>query len=373
MSSGGNPRSGPPSSCSPSSSRSAWPTGRDDGPESEPAVTIAEVARAAGVSVATVSRALRGLDGVSPPTRERVRRAAAELDYLASPTAISLASGRSRTIGVVAPLLTRWLFAALVSSIERAVRGLGYHPLLLDLDGSHGERLQLSRDLLWKRVDGLVALHVQLGDRELCLLRQLHLPVVTIGTVVRGWPRVGIDPVAAAGAAAEHLQRLGHTDIASVTARRAPGAGPDRFLAALREHGVATSPARMLTCDADPSAAVRAVRSTLGGRHPPTAVIAGCDELAVGVLAAARRRGLRVPEDLSVVGADDHPFAAALGLTTIRQDTEGQGRVAATMLVSRITGGRGRAEQDVVVPTHLVVRGSTAPVRRCAAGSSTPA
>ena len=327
-----------------------------------------------------MSRALRGLDGVSPPTRERVHQAAAELDYLASPTAISLASGRSRTIGVAAPLLTRWLFAALVSSIERAVRGLGYHPLLLDLDGSPGERLQLSRDLLWKRVDGLVALHVPLGERELDLLRRLDLPVVTIGTAVRGWPRVGIDPAAAAGAAAGHLLRLGHTDIASVTARCAPGAAPDRFLAALREHGVVTSPARVLTCDTDPSAAVRAVRSTLAGRRPPTAVIAGSDELAVGVLAAARRRGLRVPEDLSVVGADDHPFAEALGLTTIRQDTEGQGRVAAAMLVGRIAGtrdggwdgGRGRAEQDVVVPTQLVVRGSTAPARRRTAAGQGP-
>src|SRR5687768_3396945 len=125
--------------------------------------TITDVARAAGVSVATVSRALRGLDKVSPETRARVRRVAAELEYVASPTAASLASGRTRVVGVVAPFLTRWFFATLVSGIEKSLRDHGHHVMLFGLeDESFDRRMRLTQSLLWKRVDGLVILNIPL-------------------------------------------------------------------------------------------------------------------------------------------------------------------------------------------------------------------
>ena len=123
--------------------------------------TITDVARVAGVSVATVSRALRGLDRVSPETRERVLRVAEDLHYVASPTATSLASGRTRVVAVVAPFLTRWFFATLVSAIEKTLRAQGHHVILFDLeDDSFDQRLPLTQNMLWKRVDGVITLNV---------------------------------------------------------------------------------------------------------------------------------------------------------------------------------------------------------------------
>ncbi|HET9726808.1 MAG TPA: LacI family DNA-binding transcriptional regulator, partial [Gemmatimonadales bacterium] len=111
--------------------------------------TIHDVAKAAGVSVSTVSRALRGLDRVSPQTRDRVTKAALDLRYVASPTASSLASGRTRVVAVVVPFLTRWFFATLISGIEKALRRQGHHVLLVDLEGeSFDSRLRLSQDML---------------------------------------------------------------------------------------------------------------------------------------------------------------------------------------------------------------------------------
>jgi LacI family repressor for deo operon, udp, cdd, tsx, nupC, and nupG len=346
------------------------------------------VAREAGVSVATVSRALRGLDGVSPRTRQRVQQAATALDYLASPSAISLASGRTSTVGVVTPVLTRWLFAALVSSIERTVRGHGYHALLLDLQDSAGPapargtgnacatggdgptRLRLTRDMLWKRVDGLIALDVALTEPELALVRKLGLPLVTIGNRLPGWPAVGTDPETAVAAAVEHLLQLGHVEIAYVATRpvssRESRQRLEAFVTAMRRRGLEVRSSLLLASVAAASNAARTVLPMLSAQRPPTAVVAGCDEIAIGVLAAARRCGLQVPEELSVVGTDDHAFAEALGLTTIRQDVEAQGRTAASMLIDRILEPPDtRMAESVVVPTGLVIRESTAPpIRR---------
>ena len=132
------------------------------------------MARVAGVSVATVSRALRGLDRVSPQTRERVLRVAEDLHYVASPTATSLASGRTRVVAVVAPFLTRWFFATLVSAIEKTLRAQGHHVILFDLeDDSFDQRLPLTQNMLWKRVDGVITLNVPMDADEVDLVDRL--------------------------------------------------------------------------------------------------------------------------------------------------------------------------------------------------------
>ena len=364
-------------------------------------MTITDVARAAGVSVATVSRALRGLDGVRPQTRARVQEAARALDYVASPTAISLASGRTRTVGVVTPVLTRWQFAALVSSIERTVRDHGYHALLLDLldspasvpvgagIGSPGPRtrrrpltgpaeptgparLRLTRDMLWRRVDGLITLDLALTEPEVALVRRLGLPLITIGHPVPGWDAVRSDPVGVIAAAVDHLRRLGHVDIAYVAT--VPGSSVEvhqnleAFVTVMRRHGLRVPRSWLLASGATAGNAAQVTLPLLSGEQPPTAIVAGCDEIAIGVLAAARRSRLRVPQDLSVVGVGDHAFADALGLTTIRQDLDSQGQVAASLLLARIADPPDpRDAETVVVPSGLVVRESTAAPRRACA------
>lgn len=181
--------------------------------------TITDVAREAGVSVATVSRALRGLDRVSPETREKVLQVAEELNYMASPTATSLASGRTEIVGVVAPFLTRWFFASLVSAIEKSLRARGHHVLLFDLeDESYDSRLHLSQNLLWRRVDGVITLNLPMTDEELALLDRLALPAVAIGTPMPGHPCVRIDDADAMRQATEHLISQGHRRIAYIGA-----------------------------------------------------------------------------------------------------------------------------------------------------------
>ncbi len=330
--------------------------------------TITDVAREAGVSVATVSRALRGLDRVSPETRRRVLEVAEELQYVASPTATSLASGRTKVVAVVVPFLTRWFFASLVSGIEKALRDHDHHVLLFDLEAdAYEQRLPLTQNMLWKRVDGVIVLNLPLMDHEVDLLDRLGLPVVAIGAAVHGRPTVRIDDREAVRSAVRHLLDLGHEEIAYVGAvptnlahLQTPRDRLDAFTDAMGEAGLAVRPDRVLRSDWTADAAARDSGDLLRGPGAPTAVAAGSDEMAIGVLQTARRLGLRVPEDLSVVGIDDYVLSGVLGLTTVRQDVSAQGRVAAEILL-RALAGEDVGQDEVVVPTQLVVRESTGP------------
>ncbi|KGN38509.1 LacI family transcription regulator [Knoellia subterranea KCTC 19937] len=332
--------------------------------------TITDVAREAGVSVATVSRALRGLDRVSPRTRERVLKVANELDYVASPTATSLASGRTQVVGVVAPFLTRWFFATLVSAIEKTLRQHDHHVLLFDLeDDTYDQRLPLSQNMLWKRVDGVITLNLPMTQDELDLVDRLGLPLVAIGTPVADRPNVRIDEAQAMRTATEHLVSLGHERIAYIGAVpsnkahiRTPQARLDAFREVMQSHGLAEHKQWILGSDWSADSASADTHTLLASDDRPTAIAAASDEMAIGAMAAARAQGLHIPEDLSVIGIDDHALSNVLGLTTVRQDVAAQGRQAAEILLRSLgVATDGGDETEVVVPTELVIRASTAP------------
>ena len=333
--------------------------------------TITDVARAAGVSVATVSRALRGLDRVNPETRARVRRVAAELEYVASPTAASLASGRTRVVGVVAPFLTRWFFSTLISGIEKTLRSYGHHVLLFDLeDESFDRRMRLTQSMLWKRVDGVIVLNIPMDEQEQALIDRLDLPVVTVGNVVGTWPCVRIDDRAAMTLATEHVLDLGHTEVAYVGAvptqsahLQTPQDRRTAFLDALAARGLSCPDAWVIESDWTATGARRDAHDLLTGERRPTAVVAASDEMAFGVMALARRLGLEVPRDLSVVGIDDHELADVLDLTTVRQDVDALGRRAGRILIHRLLDDGSPLPPDTLFPVELVVRASTAPPR----------
>ncbi|MBD3782175.1 MAG: LacI family DNA-binding transcriptional regulator [Micrococcales bacterium] len=330
--------------------------------------TITDVARAAGVSVATVSRALRGLDRVSPETRQRVLEVAEELHYVASPTATSLASGRTRVVAVVAPFLTRWFFATLVSAIEKELRSQGHHAILFDLeDDSYDQRLPLTQNMLWKRVDGVITLNVPMEADEVELVDRLGLPLVSIGSAVPGRACVRIDDRATMRTAVEHLISLGHERIGyigDVPRNVAHVQTPQDRLTAFRETmaaaGLAVVEDWILGSDWTAEAAARDSAVLLSRAERPTAIVAASDEMAIGVRESARRLGVRVPEDLSVIGIDDYVLSGVLGLTTVRQDVAAQGREAASLLLRALAGGA-PVEDQVVLPTELVVRDSTGP------------
>ncbi|MEI2775406.1 MAG: LacI family DNA-binding transcriptional regulator [Tetrasphaera sp.] len=332
--------------------------------------TIADVAALAGVSVATVSRTLHGSSRVDPRTRERVLAAAAELDYVASPTATSLASGRTHVVAVVAPLMSRWFFATVVTAIEQELRAAGYHLLLITLDGQAADS-GLQYEMFAKRVDGIIALNVPATDADLAMLHRLGVPVVAVGMALDRWPRVHIDDAAAVRTAITHLIGLGHREIGyvgttdtSVAHMSTPGERSAAFRAALREAGLSVRPEWAVDSDWTADAAARKVEPMLRAEQRPTAILAGSDEMAIGVLGAARWIGLRVPEDLSVMGIDDHTFAAVLGLSTIHQDVRAQGRLAVSMLLDDLRAEAAPADRTVArtveVPTYLIARETTA-------------
>ena len=326
------------------------------------------MARVAGVSVATVSRALRGLDRVSPETRERVLRVAEDLHYVASPTATSLASGRTRVVAVVAPFLTRWFFATLVSAIEKSLRAREHHVILFDLeDDSYDQRLPLSQNMLWKRVDGVITLNVPMSPEEVELVDRLGLPLVAIGSPVPGRACVRIDDRAAMLTAVEHLVGLGHTRIGYIGAVpqnvahiQTPQDRLEAFLGAVGEHGLTCADGWVLGSDWTAEAAARDSAVLLDSDDRPTAIVAASDEMAIGVRESARRLGLRVPEDLSIIGIDDYVLSGVLGLSTVRQDVAGLGTAAAELLLRALLDGESLTE-ELVMPTELVVRESTGP------------
>ena len=331
--------------------------------------TILDVARASGVSVATVSRALRGLDRVSDTTRARVLEVAAELHYVASPTAASLASGRTRVVGVITPFVDRWYFASLISAIEKSIRDRAHHVLLLDLEDSPSRRLTLTHDMVSKRVDGAIVLNLPLTDAEEQVLRHLELPTVTVGNAFDGWSSVRIDDGSTVRTAVDHLVGLGHRKVAYIGAvLRADAYGEvprerrDAFVSSMQRHRLPVPGDWIRLCDWTARDATVDAEALFTDADLPTAVVAASDEMALGVLAAAGRHGLRVPEDLSIVGVDDHPLAAVFGLTTVHQDVKAQAAQASALLLGQLDRGASRQQvEGVVLPTALVVRESTAP------------
>lgn len=329
---------------------------------------IEDVARAAGVSTATVSRALRGLPNVTAATRERVRQVADQLGYSPSPSAASLASGRTRTIGLLTPWISRWFFSHVIEGAERTLRASDLDALLYTFEVSRGPRRRVDPLVLRRRVDGVLVVGLPLTQGEVDDLVSLGRPLIFVGSGPPGQITVRLDDHRTAREATEHLIGLGHRAIAHVTGdpdeMSAWAPATDRlhgWRSALRAAGLPARPDLEVHGDFDVVSA-RAAAHVLLRAHPEvTAVFAASDEMAMGVALAAGDLGLRVPEDLSLVGVDGHDLGELIGLTTMAQDAGDQGVTAASMLLDLIRGEPVPA--DVTFPTRLVVRRSTAPVR----------
>lgn len=341
-------------------------------------VTLEDVAILADVSTATVSRALRGLPNVAEATRRRVVRAAELLGYVADPAARSLAAGRTNAIGVVIPTLGRWAHARMVEVITDVAAEADMDVLPLVTTTAAARRLAMPSHPFRRRVDGFIVVEAPLSAAEVAQLAEGR-PVVTVGVAVEETDRVASDDRAGVVEAVAYLVDHGHRDIALLDTS---GAGEDgQRLVGWRE---ATAAAGL---DARDDLVVESQPTTTGGAAAmgllldapgrPTAIVAASDEMALGALEVARSRGLRVPEDLSVIGFDDQPVAQYIGLTTIRRDVAAVARHAARWVVTDVASMGDRspaARRDPgsvrtrVVDTTLVVRASTGPVPLIAHG-----
>ncbi len=311
--------------------------------------TIRDVARRAGVSAATVSRVLNDSPLVLEPTRARVQAAVDELDYRLNATARNLSIGRAMAIGVVVPFLTApSVIERLRGVVERLGRGerREYDLLLFDVEAPE-QRDGALRDLARRdRVAGLLIISLAINDAEVEALERDALPVVLVDAVHPRVSRVVIDNVHGGELAAEHLLARGHRRIGFVGDHPTNPYGftssedrRDGYRGALARAGVAVAgELERFGAHGRDEAEALAVE-LLGLPDPPSAIFAASDLQAIGVLKAAERLGLRVPQDLAVVGFDDVDLAEIVGLTTIRQPLWEGGALAADLLLRAIERG----------------------------------
>lgn len=343
--------------------------------------TIQRVADMAGVSTATVSRALAGKKTVSAATKKKVESAAKELGYVVSSAASSLASGRTRNIGVVVPILDGWFYTRIVKGAHEALADAGYDLTLYNLDATetgpggppNPRRERLFDEFLGrKRVDGFIAVSLELTDAEIKRLHTINKPAVGIGGPIPGALTLSIDDAAVAQLATEHLLSLGHRQIAHIGGDplldldfhlpRNRRAGYER---ALRSRGIEPDPLLIMVGDFTLPGGYRATLQLLGDpRIAPTAIFAASDEMALGAMMAARDLGKRVPDDLSIIGIDGHELGEFFGLTTVSQFPETQGRLAAEAVLRELETPSSKPH-NIDLPFELVVRRTTsAPAAR---------
>jgi LacI family transcriptional regulator, repressor for deo operon, udp, cdd, tsx, nupC, and nupG len=329
--------------------------------------SILDVAALAGVSASTVSRSLRGHSSISTATRQRVLEAATELSYSASPQASGLASGRTRTIGIVVPFVTRWFFVNIVAGAYEILHEAGYDVLLYHLGNAQARDRFFERMPLARRVDAVLALTLPLTDEHTLALRALDMPLVTVGAVLPGVPCVRIDDVAAMRTSVHHLLHQGHEQIVMITGMddeqgfgfAASGQRRRGYRQAMADAGLGRH-VDLVSADAYGIEGGAAAMAALMDRPTlPTAVVAEYDELAIGAMRTLRRASIAVPGRLSVVGVDDHEMASVVDLTTVAQPVQEQGAVAARLLLDTLGENAASVPSDVVLPTRLVVRGST--------------
>lgn len=331
--------------------------------------TIQDVAARAGVSVATVSRALRGLPHVAPATRRRVLRAADELRYVAHPHASRLAAGRSDTVGMVVPRLSQWFFGHVVCGAEAVLTAAGYELLLYNLGGPCARKHFLAVQPFRRRVDGIIVVDLPLDDEAQATLAGTGTPVVAVGIPSARFPTVTIDNVAAAATATRHLVNLGHRRIGLIgnlpddaLSFGAPRERREGYQRALHERGLEVRADLQVRGSFSVKGGAEAMAQLLAAERPPSAVFAQSDEMAIGALRTVRDSGLRIPEDISIVGFDDHDMAEILGLTTVAQPVVEQGEAAAELLLTMMDGiGTEDPLIHTVLPTVLRVRNTTGP------------
>lgn len=336
--------------------------------------TIEDVASAAGVSVATVSRAIRGLPNVAISTRQRVVDVAETLGYSADPAASRFAAGRTKTIIVVVPNLSGWYFSNVIAGAEAVCAESGYDMLVVGV----GSRSDLTRILaeqyhLERRTDGLLAVEVVISPDQAASITERGVALTSVGSRTAGHPAVRIDNELVGRMAADHLVGLGHRRIGMIGAQKenpmsfdVPTLRHNGFATALAAHGIVFDDSLIAGGNFGVDGGQEAMALLLDHTDPPTAVFSMSDEMAFGALMELGNRNLTPGRDVSLIGVDDHEFSRVVSLTTIRQPVADHGAAAARLLLDtmRPDGDSTPLATDVtaadlVADVELIVRGST--------------
>ncbi len=330
-------------------------------------ITIVDVAREAGVSFATVSRVINNKGGVRDDKREAVLRAMSRLGYVANQQARSLAGGRSRIVGVLVQNLGTSYMGAIIKGVDQALDQAQYDLMLYTTHRRKTKESAYVAALTRGLADGLLLVLPTHANAYLDSLIRQGFPYMLVDHQGSGdyHRSVGATNFQGACDATRHLIELGHRRIGHIAGKATLGCAHERiagYRAALAEAGLPADPNLIVQGDFFQPSGFSGARALLDMPEPPTAIFAANDDMAFGVVEAARLRGMRIPEQLSVVGFDDVPQASIVHppLTTVRQPLEQMGRVATVTLLSLIEDPQLSVER-VVLPTELVVRQSCCP------------
>ncbi|TLS49593.1 LacI family transcriptional regulator [Paenibacillus antri] len=328
--------------------------------------TIYDVAKEAGVSIATVSKVINETGRISDKTRQHVRSVMKRLDYQPSLVASALTKKRTNTIGLLLPDLGNLFFAEVARSVEDRAHEKGYNVVICSTDNDADKEEKYLAWLRQKRVDGIILATGMQSDKSVKSLLDARLPVALIARESRrlSVDTVRVDDFRGGYLAASHLVELGHTRIAVIAENLSVSSSRERvegYKKALEEAGLAVDEALIRISSFDIEGGKEAARQLLELTEPPTAVFACNDLLAIGILQVCRAMGLAVPARLSVVGFDNTLIAslAEPPLTTIAQPIPELGREVVDLITQEIHGEK-QAKQRVVLDPRLIRRGSTA-------------
>ena len=329
---------------------------------------IREVARLAGVSVATVSRTLKSPERVLPETRDKVNAAVEQAGYRPNLMAVQFRSRRTGNLVILVPAIANTFFARVISGAQQAAQAANYRLLLCDTQGREEIEREFAELVYNHQADGVIQLRAY--DPFQAPFPSAELPpIVNACEVIQGGrhPTISLDNRAAAKAMTEHLIGLGHRRIGLIKGPKSSPLTRDRvagYQDALQHAGIACDPELICHGDFSLKAGYDGAAAMLKLPDRPTALFCENDEMAIGALKHLKQQGLRVPQDVSLVGFDDIPFAAYCDppLTTIAQPAEMFGQKAVEMLIALIEK-KPLAQRHVVLPFELTLRQSTAALK----------
>jgi len=313
-------------------------------------VTIYDVAKQAGVGIGTVSRVLNGSPQISPETKGKVQQAIKELGYQPHPLAQGLARRKTHTVACIVPFFTGYFFVELLRGIQQQISHHKYDLILYSVDRIHKKETFLKKALQERKVDGVLFVSLHMTNTYARRFLQTPLPIVLVDSYHPWLDSITVENAEGARRATQHLLQLGYSPVAMIDGQLRSVPARQRlegYKQALRDAGIAFNAEYVITCDfvdeADgfnKEAGYRAMRKLLDfGKQRPRAVFVSSDIQAAGAIAAVEERGLRIPEDVAIVGFDDIELAEYLGLTTMRQPIFAMGQLAVEQLLSRIAEG----------------------------------
>jgi len=328
-------------------------------------VSIVDIAKAAGVSPSTVSRALQDHPRISPARCAEIQALAQQMGYRPSQVARSLVTGQTRALGFVVTDVTDPFVAEVLKGAEAACRGEGYSLLFAMSNRNPDQEIEAAHLLLDRQVDGLIVISSRAGDRYAALLQERSLPLVLVNNELqhRHAYSVRMDNQGGARLAVGHLWELGHRRIAFVAGPAGGRSSSERlagYRAGMATRGLMIDEAWIVAGGGLLEDGARALAALMHLPQPPTAVLCYNDMAAIGLLAAAQAAGVHIPDDLSIVGYDNIPFSAFTtpALTTVDQPKQTLGRLAVQTCLAALGDG---ASNDRLVEGSLVIRSSAGP------------